>query len=96
MVTDEMMIKGFEGYNVPKRIKEASTTICKTFDIKGICDPIYISNVIAFESNSGDGQGNFIKDEIYNISKLAERLQFAYGCNIKKDEINQLINILSQ
>ena len=46
-------------YDVPADIRKLSIRICRSYDICGICDPMYIANVIAVELNRGDGQGNF-------------------------------------
>jgi len=92
----EFFEEAFEGYEVPSNIRKASEEICTRFNIKGICDPMYISNVIALESGSGTGGGEFYSGEIDNIEKLAKRLQGAYGCNIRKDEIEKVIEILSR
>lgn len=92
----EFFDEAFKGYEVPKNIKESSIKICNRFNINGICDPMYISNVIAYELNIGDGQGNFNNNKIdmTNFDKLVNRLQFAYGCNIKSNEIITLKNII--
>jgi hypothetical protein len=82
--------KAFDGYEVPKKIKDISTEICIRFAITGVCDPMYISNVIATENNIGDGEGNFTGDIIINVTETAERLQGAYGCNILKSEIREI------
>lgn len=46
-------------YQVPEDIKKLSIRICQSYGINGICDPMYIANVIAFEMGRGDGQSNF-------------------------------------
>lgn len=51
--------EAFKGYTVPDNIKRLSIRICESYGIKGICDPMYISNVIAKELNLGDGSHNF-------------------------------------
>jgi hypothetical protein len=59
----------FEGNEkVPKRVKRAIMRIYNSYPEdcmpKGICDPMYIMNVIAFELGIGDGKGNFnIKED---------------------------------
>jgi hypothetical protein len=53
--------KAFEGYEVPINIKKLAMRLCRSYGIEGTCDPMYISNVIAFELGLGDGSGNFIK-----------------------------------
>lgn len=49
----------FKGYTVPDNIKRLSTRLCRSYGINGICDPMYIANVIAYELGMGDGSGNF-------------------------------------
>lgn len=46
-------------YQVPEDIKKLSIRICQSYGINGICDPMYIANVIAFEMGRGDGQSKF-------------------------------------
>jgi hypothetical protein len=45
--------------NTPEDIKRLSIRLCRSYSIKGICDPMYIANIIALELGRGDGQGNF-------------------------------------
>lgn len=84
----------FAGYDVPEAIKQRATSISKRFAISGVCDPMYISNVIAYTAGSGDGNGHFTSDTISNCKDIAERLQSAYGCNIQKSDIHELQCIL--
>jgi len=58
----EFFEKAFEGYDVPKDLRTASERIVASYGIRGICDPMYITNVIANEIGRGDGQGNFYSD----------------------------------
>lgn len=46
-------------YQVPENIKRLATRLCRSYGIRGVCDPMYIANVIAFELGLGDGQSNF-------------------------------------
>jgi hypothetical protein len=69
---------------VPQQIANASKGICAAHQIKGICDPMYIANVIAFELGAGDGQGSFFQHGTPVISsetldKIASRLAFSYS-----------------
>lgn len=48
-----------EPYTVPDDIRRAATRIVMAYGIRGICDPMYIANVIANETGRGDGQSNF-------------------------------------
>ena len=93
MNKQEYFNEAFKGYNVPANIRKISESICREFNIKGICDPMYISNVIAVELGLGDGCGNFSdnKPNLANINKLAERLMFSYGCNIDSLELTKSI-----
>ena len=85
--------EAFKGYNVPTNIRNISESICREFNINGICDPMYIANVIAVELNLGDGCGNFAdnKPNLDNVDKVAERLKYSYGCNIDSLELTKSI-----
>lgn len=70
--------------NVPPMIAKASKSICVAHQIKGICDPMYIANVIAFELGAGDGQGHFIQHGSPTIlaetlDKIASRVAGSYS-----------------
>lgn len=86
--------KYFEGYKVPERIKNTTIAIMQRFTFTGLCDGMYISNVIAHTCGIGDGYGNFTSDEITNFEEIAVNLQSAYGCNIFKKDIRELEAIL--
>lgn len=45
--------------DVPAAVRRLSERICRSYGISGICDPMYIANIAAFELALGDGQGNF-------------------------------------
>lgn len=45
--------------NVPEDIRDFSIWFCTTFDINGICDPMYVCNITAMYLGRGDGQSNF-------------------------------------
>lgn len=49
--------KGCEQY--PEKLKKIGERICMSYGIRGICDPAYITNIIAIELGLGDGKGNF-------------------------------------
>ena len=96
MNKQEFFNEAFEGYNVSTNIRNISESICREFNINGICDPMYISNVIAVKLGLGDGCGNFSdnsKLNFDNVGKLAERLKYSYGCNINNLEL--VINIIT-
>jgi hypothetical protein len=85
----------FKRYDVPKRIRKISEQNCMRFNIDGICDPMYICNVIAKESSSGDGCSHFTGSTIIiNPEYIATRLQRSYSCKITTEQINELIEII--
>lgn len=86
----------FGGYIVPKSLKKIVVTICKRFNISGVCDAMYISNTIAFENGFGDGRGMFDSDKcaIKDTQKTAEKIQWSYSCNICLRDITLLDDIL--
>ena len=85
----------FNDCNVPKEIKKIAVCIMKRFTIFGLCDGMYISNVIAMVSGLGDGKSHFTGDtNIPNPYAVAEKLQNAYGCNIQKEDIDELTEII--
>lgn len=51
-------VKG-EPYPVPAALREISERICVSYGIRGVCDPMYIANIIAFELGLGDGKHSF-------------------------------------
>jgi len=56
--------EAFRGTDCPADLKRAATRICRSYGINGICDPVYIANVIAVEIGRGDGQSNFNNETI--------------------------------
>lgn len=52
----------FDGHKVPTALKEMVEKILKTWTIRGLCDGMYIANVIANESGTGDGMSHFEAD----------------------------------
>ncbi len=46
-------------YQVPPALKQVATRLCRSYGIRGVCDPMYIANVIAVELGLGDGLSNF-------------------------------------
>jgi len=79
----------------PKEILDKAKAIAKRFSINGICDEMYISNVIARCNGLGDGESHFNgKTEIILPKQTAKEIQQAYGCNIYKEDIKELEEIL--
>lgn len=56
---EDFFQEAFKGYVVPDGIKTASIAICRSYGIRGICDPMYIANTIAMHIGLGDGKSNF-------------------------------------
>ena len=48
-----------EPYAVPDDIRKAAEHIVSSYGIRGICDPMYIANVIAMNIGRGDGLSHF-------------------------------------
>lgn len=89
----------FDGHDVPIALKEIVSQIVNTWNIRGLCDGMYIANVIANDSGFGDGQSHFDMSagaSINNPGKIASWLQYAYGSNIPETDIPKLIEILSR
>lgn len=64
--TQEYWDKRFETYKAPEPPEQVKKAIMRVYDSfpedrmpRGLCDPMYIMNVIAYELGVGDGQGNF-------------------------------------
>lgn len=87
--------KVFEGYDIPEKLKKIASLIMFRFNIDGICDGMYLCNVMANHSGSGDGCGTFRSDYV-NPSVAAEFIQKAYGCNISKDNVEELTSIIEE
>lgn len=49
------------GKPVPQDIRTAARRVVQAYNIQGICDPLWIANVIAKEMGRGDGMSNFTK-----------------------------------
>ena len=53
-----------EPYKLPENLKRLSRRLCRSYGIRGVCDPMYIANVIAVELGLGDGLSNFNQSEV--------------------------------
>ena len=89
------MERYFQGYTVPNELKRTTTAICTRFAISGKCDPMYIANTIAHINGFGDGCGHFEDVGTIDPISTAERIQWAYGCNITPNEKDELAKIIS-
>lgn len=84
----------FRGNDVPEKLKETAVAIMKRFSINGLCDAMYICNVIAVENKIGDGLGDFRSDVIRYPERAAKSLRYAYGGNITDDDLAELTEII--
>lgn len=81
--------------SLPADIRAFAEAVCRTFDIRGICDPMYIANVAAFELLRGNGSSDFTPigvldyDEFNTaLTKLCGRLVCAYATSVGAREQN--------
>lgn len=87
-----------DGKPVPEPIAEFSKAVCRRFNIRGICDPMYIANVTAFECGMGDGCSTFecnsvVFDEAIRQA-LINRLMFSYSSSIPVDAREEIYELL--
>ncbi len=83
--------------NVPEEIKKRVEAITKRYIINGICDPMYIANIIANRTGCGDGMGEFTSVPEFTTEQcetVATALRNAYGCNIFDEDLEELTGIL--
>ena len=81
--------------DVPEYLKVRAIAIMKRFCINGLCDGMYICNVIANQNGMGNGASEFNGEEKHIDYKTAEFLQSVYGSNIFFEELSTLADILS-
>lgn len=48
-----------EPYAIPANLRRLAERLCRSYGIRGTCDPMYVANVIAVELGLGDGCSNF-------------------------------------
>lgn len=87
--------KAFKDYDVPEKLKQIASLIMFRFNIHGNCDGMYLCNVMANQSGSGDGCGIFNSDYV-NPSVAADFIRNAYKCNISSDDMEELTYIIEQ
>lgn len=81
------------GYNVPEGLAEISKIICRLGQIRGVCDPMYICNVIAYETKAGDGCGEFHPQESVEyacarIDSVIDRLTRSYETSFTRSGVS--------
>ena len=84
---------------MPAALKEMVEEILKNWAIRGLCDGMYVANVIAYESGTGDGMSHFEADagiKVPEPERIATRLQYAYGSMIPKTDLPELVKILAR
>jgi len=81
----------FEGAKpeMPADLRRMSESICDRYTISGICDPMYLANVAAFELGRGDGRGTFYpmtaearETQAQRLDTFVGRVRFAYSSNV--------------
>lgn len=81
----------FQKCSLPARLREFVEWFCIQANIRGICDPVYIANVVGAETGIGDGMGSFYHLKPDNLSegveKAVKRLRFAYSTCLSGVEI---------
>jgi hypothetical protein len=59
VLTEEWFNEAFANIEIPADIRSAAERLVRSYGIGGICDPLYIANVIAKEIGRGDGLSHF-------------------------------------
>lgn len=70
-----------EPHHIPENLKKAVIRICQSYGLTGLCDPMYIANVIAVELGIGDGQSNFYGKNASHIVKRMGIYKFSGTAN---------------
>lgn len=90
--------RAFENDNPPARLRAFAERFCLQGNINGVCDPMYICNVVAFEVGVGNGTGDFnwqggtAPNQSDGIDKAVRRLMHAYssclaGTGLSEDDL---------
>lgn len=78
------------GDTPPQDLRDFSESFMKKYGVKGICDPMYIVNVTAFELGCGNGRGEFTEGREClpeKFNRVADRLLFSYSANIQNTSL---------
>lgn len=85
--TDEHYVEAFinpvtrKNYPIPNDIRKAAESICRTYGLRGICDPMYIANVFAKATGRGDGESHF-----YAVDERCQNCQESLYWDPKKQQ----------
>ncbi len=80
---------------IPKELQKIVVNVMRRFTIHGVCDGMYIANVIAHGNETGNGEGYFTGETKPSNRCTATYLQLAYSYNILPSEIDELLDILN-
>jgi Fe-S cluster assembly scaffold protein SufB len=80
--------------NVPARLYYAVELLRKRFTIYGLCDQMYICNVVAYLNHFGNGSSLFEENEKEISYETAETIQRSYSTLIKDEDIEEVYDIL--
>lgn len=88
--------------DAPDNLRRVAEVFCRTYNIKGLCDPMYIINVTAVEMDWGDGCGVF-KSALDQqaptaevIQEAASRLRFSYSRSVGDDSMENIVTLITQ
>ena len=83
---DAFYFKDNKPFAITNQLRDLCESICKSYGIRGICDPGYIANVIAQMFNVGDGIGTFkneiIKGDSSDVERAYSRIMSSYSSSI--------------
>ena len=80
---------------VPEKIRKSAELICERFCITGVCDAMYLCNLIAYESGNGDGNGYFKEEPVITrYLDIARNIQYAYRSLITYAEAAEVAYIM--
>lgn len=89
----------FQGYTLPTEIRLFAEAFCLRFKVNGLCDPAYISNVVAVETQLGDGAGTFFMEARLpnpaGINNVGDRLLMSFATCISDAESDITGTIIS-
>lgn len=82
---------------VPPELRALSETLCREFNIRGVCDPMYIVNRAAIELGMGNGQGKFTSqqvptDAVVRVPAIVDFMQTAYSTCIGQSMGSNVVN----